>query len=184
MQEDDQEINGGSIGKVTKQEYPVVKNTSDVPAVSNRKSKKKKKRNKDGSASTKLKADESIDSVLADLSINSKSSSQVTEFENVKTRNNEVQPGTKKHGITSVLLVDPKHLKAENELRKIFGLKVINFFENNHSAGRSRQMHGVRRVAHNPRRMILVSPPNYWPRWDGSMSMELLETKDGVHYFR
>jgi len=184
MQDDDQEITGDSIGEVTKQEYPVVKNTYDIPAVSNRKSKKKKKKSKDGSASTKFKVDESIDSVLADLSINSKPSSQATEFENIKARNNEVQPGTKKHGVASVLLVDPKHLKAENELRKIFGSKVVNSFENNHSAGSSRQMHGVRRVVHNPRRMILVSAPNYWPRWDGSMSMELLETKDEVHYFR
>lgn len=182
LQEDEQEIVGGNIEKVVEQGHPGVKNISDVTSVSNRKPKKKKKKNKD--ESMKDKADKSIDSILADLSINTKPSSQDSELKNIKAWSKEVQPGRKKHGSTSVLLVDPKHLKAENELRKIFGSKVVNSFENKQGAGSSRHMHGARRLAHNPRKTILVSSSNYWPRWDGSMSMELLETKDGLQYFR
>ncbi|XP_020249386.1 transcription factor 25, partial [Asparagus officinalis] len=178
-QKDEEEI----VEKVIEQEYPVVKNNSDVTTASNRKSKKKKKKNKDCLTSTKVKAEKSIDSVLADLSFNTKSSQEV-EIENSRAQKNEVQPGKKKQGVKSVLLVDPKHLKAENELRKIFGSKVVNSFENNHSAGTSRQMHGGRRIGHNPRKTILVSPANFWPRWDGSISMEMLEIKNGLHYFR
>lgn len=29
-----------------------------------------------------------------------------------------------------------------------------------------------------------MTPSDFWARWDGSLSMELLETKDGIHYFR
>lgn len=178
MQEEEQEIISDNIRNVVKQERPLTEKTSDGITISNRKSKKKKKKGKNAPA--KPKADESIDSVLADLSINTKPPSQDADIEN-KARSRD---GRKKHGSSSVLLVDPKFLKAENELRKIFGSRVVNSFENDHSAGSSRQMHGGRRVAHNPRKTILVSPSNYWPRWDGSMSMEHLETKDGMHYFR
>ncbi|KAF9601620.1 hypothetical protein IFM89_020914 [Coptis chinensis] len=37
---------------------------------------------------------------------------------------------------------------------------------------------------HIPRKTFLVSPSAHWPRWDGSLSMELLETKNGQHFFK
>ncbi|KAI8573341.1 hypothetical protein RHMOL_Rhmol01G0269600 [Rhododendron molle] len=33
-------------------------------------------------------------------------------------------------------------------------------------------------------RTIIVSPSECWRRWDGSLSMELMETRDGYHYFK
>nr|XP_017258345.1 PREDICTED: transcription factor 25 [Daucus carota subsp. sativus] len=85
---------------------------------------------------------------------------------------------------SSVLQVEPKMLNAETELRRIFGSKVVNSLGRSHQAGPSRQNRGGRRGNHNHRKTILVSPLEHWPRWDGSFSMEYLETKDHYHYFR
>ncbi|KAI3455754.1 hypothetical protein Pfo_031476 [Paulownia fortunei] len=85
---------------------------------------------------------------------------------------------------SSVLQVDPKFLSAENELRRIFGSRVVKSYERSHLSVNSRVIRGGRRGSHNLKRTILVSPSQHWPRWDGSLTMELLETRDGVHYFR
>lgn len=152
------------------------KPANTIPS-SNRKLKKKKKKNKDES-----KVEKSLDSILEELSINTKPSNNQSLSENVKALGNEAHENNK-NGRSSVLIVDPKYLKAENELRKIFGSKVVNSFENQHSVGSSRQMHGARQAAYL-RKTYLASPSGLWPRWDNSMTMELLETKDGMHYFR
>lgn len=89
----------------------------------------------------------------------------------------------KKQFKTSVLEVDPKFLSAENELRRIFGSRVVKSHERNSSAN-PRMMRGGRRGNHSLKRTILISPSQHWPRWDGSLTMELLETREGVHYFR
>ncbi|XP_010912108.1 uncharacterized protein [Elaeis guineensis] len=183
-QDDEQEVAGGDQPEdASEQKYPVVTNSSNADPASNCKSKKKKKKNKEKSASRKPNAEKSLDLILEDLSICRKASHQIGP-ENIKAVSDEAQTNTKKHVTSSVLLVDPRYLKAENELRKIFGSKVVNSFENHHSSGSSRQMRGGRRAAHNPRKTILISPSSYWPRWDGSMSMELLEMKDHQNYFR
>jgi hypothetical protein len=149
--------------------------------VTNHKSKKKKKKSKDKQAQIqKAPRDEkSLDSILEDLSITPNPyPSMVSE------------PGTNKGkspASISVLTVDPKHLKAENELKKIFGSKVVNSFQNQNPGSSSvgmRNIHGTRRGFHNPRKTVLVTPMPYWPRWDGSLSMELIETKNGINYFR
>ncbi|PIN23868.1 hypothetical protein CDL12_03414 [Handroanthus impetiginosus] len=88
-----------------------------------------------------------------------------------------------KHSKSSILQVDPKFLSAENELRRIFGSKVVKSFERSHLSVNSRLMRGGRRGNQNLKRTILVSPSQHWPRWDGSLTMELLETRDGVNYF-
>lgn len=182
--EDASEIAGGDqLEDANEQKYPVVTNSSDVDPASNRKSKKKKKKNKEKSASQNPKAENFFDLLLEDLSISRKPSHQIGP-ENIQAVSDEAQTDIKKHVTSSILLVDPRYLKAENELRKIFGSKVVNSFENHHTGGSSRQIRGVRRAAHNPRKTILISPSSYWPRWDGSMSMVLLETKDHQNYFR
>lgn len=183
-QENEQEVAGGDQQEdANEQEYPAVMSSSNVESASNRKLRKKKKKNKAESASRNPKAEKSLDSILENLSISGKPSHQ-TGPENIKAVSNEVQTSTNKHGTFSVLVVDPRYLKAENELRKIFGSKVVNSFENHQTGGSSRQIRGGRRTTHNPRKTILISPSSYWPRWDGSMSMEFLETKDHQNYFR
>ncbi|XP_020587780.1 uncharacterized protein LOC110029702 isoform X1 [Phalaenopsis equestris] len=164
-----------------KQQYVVTKSSDVVPAI-NRRSKKKKKKNKEIQKFAKGKVEESLDSILEELSIDVKASNENI-CHSAKERNENVIDATKKQVGSSILTADPKHLKAESELRKIFGSRVVNSFENNEIGGNLRQMHGGRRAIHNPRRTILVTPSSYWPRWDGSLSMELIEIKDGLHYF-
>lgn len=167
----------------TEHKQPLVDKSASVPAVPDRKSKKKKKKSKDKHAHKQnaRQEEKSIDSILEDLSLTpNPNSSKVSE------------PGPSKGKLSlasiSVLTVDPKHLKAENELKKIFGSKVVNSFQNQNPGSSSgagmRNIHGARRGAHNPRKTVLVTPMPYWPRWDGSLSMELIETKSGINYFR
>lgn len=85
---------------------------------------------------------------------------------------------------TRVLEVDPKFLSAENELRRIFGSRVVKSHDRISSSANPRLMRGGRRGTHNLKKTIIISPSQHWPRWDGSLTMELLNTLEGVHYFR
>ncbi|XP_068665327.1 uncharacterized protein [Aristolochia californica] len=167
-----------STSQDAKQEPFVVKNCSD--SVASHKQKKKKKKSKENLTSIKGKAAEaekSLDQILESLSIDSnhqKSTGKIKLVTNSKVQADLIQ---------SVLAVDPKYLRAENELRRIFGSKVVRSFENN-SNNRSRHVHGGRHGGLNHRKTNLVSPSGYWPRWDGSLSMEFLETRDEQNYFR
>ncbi|GMI69525.1 hypothetical protein like AT2G46900 [Hibiscus trionum] len=165
-----------------KQEPPSLKNKANSASVSNNKSKKKKNKKKKGkeSSSSTDKNETPLDVNLDALSLDFESSRPVSE--NAK----QAKP--------SILLVDPKHLNIENELRRIFGSKVVKSFEKSNQSSssrqvrsrqvRSRQVRGGRRVNHSIRKTVLISPSDSWSRWDGSLSMEFLETKDGYHYFR
>uniref|UniRef100_A0A1D1YA67 Transcription factor 25 n=1 Tax=Anthurium amnicola TaxID=1678845 RepID=A0A1D1YA67_9ARAE len=179
-QEDEQDvdINNMTSDRI-EQEHPVTRSSSYEVSTTNRKSKKKKKKSKDN-RSENSSSGKSVVSIMEDLCIDTKS----LDKQAVSSRTvNELQMD-KKHATPSILTVDPKYLKAENELRKIFGSKVVNSFENHQAAASSRNIRGGRRAAHNPRKTILVSPSGYWPRWDGTLSMELIESKNGLHCFR
>lgn len=185
MQEDEVEASVGDLPLNVSEHQTKVRNQICVIPPSKRKSKKKKKKNKaDSSSKTNLKDEKSLDAILEDLSIGPSPPTHQTSPQSTNVVSAEAQRKTQSLSTSSVLTVDPKFLKAENELRKIFGSKVVNSFENHQSGGSSRQIHGGRRAAHNPRKTLLISPSSHWPRWDWSMSMELLETKDGVNYFR
>ncbi|CAN6448836.1 unnamed protein product [Victoria cruziana] len=80
--------------------------------------------------------------------------------------------------------MDPKFLRDENELRRMFCSKVVNFFENGYAGGGPRHVHGGRRGSHSHQKTITVGLSNYWLHWDGSPHMDLLETKDGERFFR
>lgn len=157
---------------------PSVKNAVNPASTSNNKSKKKKqKKGKEGSSSTG-KRETPLDVNLEALALDIESSSQQSGLNK--------QPGFEnfKQSKPSVLHVDPKYLNVENELRRIFGSKVVKSFEKSNQSSSSRQVRGGRRGNHHIRRTVLISPSDHWPRWDGSLSMEFLETKDGYHYFR
>lgn len=84
--------------------------------------------------------------------------------------------------------MDPRYLKAEDELRRIFGSKVINAAERGGDrtgmvAGRKRQgPHRGGRVS--LKKTLLVTPHEHWPRPEGGLSMECAETRDGLNFFR
>ncbi|XVF72896.1 hypothetical protein PTKIN_Ptkin12aG0157500 [Pterospermum kingtungense] len=154
-----------------------------VPASKNKSKKKKKKKSKEGSSSMD-KQETLLDVSLDTLSLDFDSSSHQSGPNKPKLENAKVREDVVKLSTPSILQVDPKYLNVENELRRIFGSKVVKSFEKNNQSGSSKQVRGGRRGSHHIRKTVMISPSDHWPRWDGSLSMEFLETKDGYHYFR
>lgn len=168
-----------------KKELSAQQSTRDVVPTSNQKSKKKKKKkSKEGSTSNTDKAEWPLDEDLDTLSLDANSSTNQPGPSKAKLENAKVPTNVVKQHPSSALQIDPKYLNVENELRRIFGSKVVKSFERNQQSGSSRPVRGARRVTPHIRKTILVSPSDHWPRWDASFSMEFLESKDGCNYFR
>ncbi|KAJ6686316.1 NULP1-RELATED [Salix purpurea] len=186
LQEDEPEIAGETVvGKDHKQELSVMKSMTGAISTSNQKSKKKKKKKcKAGLPSITKKVEEPLDDTLDALSLDANSSRHQLGPTKTKPETSKLCAGFVKQCAHSALQLDPKCLNPENELRRIFGYKVVKSFEKSNPDSSSRQVRGGRRGAHHSRKTILVSPSEHWPRWDGSLSMEFLETKDGYHHFR
>ncbi|XP_019107063.2 uncharacterized protein LOC104904926 [Beta vulgaris subsp. vulgaris] len=170
--EDPLEENINNSGSVMRSPVPT------VPASNKKSKKKKKKKNKEGSLPNANGSKKFVEADLETLSIDN-SSHKASSSKDVKVRDTVI-----KHSKSSILKVDPKFLNADYELRRIFGSKVVSSFENANQAGTSRQVRGGRRGGYSHRKCILVSSSEHWPRWDGSLSMELIETKDNNNYFR
>ncbi|KAF6156771.1 hypothetical protein GIB67_033240 [Kingdonia uniflora] len=162
---------------------PLITSTSTQPLPSSNHKSKKKKNKKGKEKHTSNKEEDTIDAILQSLEIKANSSTEKAAV-NAKTENTKFQLNSVKEPTSSILLVDPKFLRPETELRRIFGFDVVKSFESNNSSGNSRQIRGGRRRTHNPRKTVLVSPSDNWPRWDGSLSVELLETKDGKNFYK
>lgn len=179
------EVHTDQTASYTEQKQYVKKKPNGAVPETNKKSKKKKKKGKaEPPASAKSRDEKSLDSILEDLAIE-KRPMQKSVHQNDRATGKEIQTIEMTAGTSSVLAIDPKHLKAENEMRRIFGSKVVDSLENQRNMpGTSRQVRGVRRAGLNPRRTLLVSPPGFWPAWDKSMSMDLVETKGSLNYFR
>ncbi|GMY09146.1 transcription factor 25 [Fagus crenata] len=170
---------------IAKEEPSTLETKVDVVSASNHKSKKKKKkRGKEGSLSSADKVEKPLDAILESFSLETNSSSHQGGPAKTKGANPKDEGKPVKQCVPSILQVDSKYLNAENELRRIFGSKVVKSFEKSHQAGSSRQIRGGRRGNLAHRKTIIVTPSDHWPRWDGSLSMEFLETRDGYHYFR
>jgi hypothetical protein len=174
LQGDDSEVADESVDvNVSELKPSGLDSKVDVVSKSTNKSKKKKKkRGQDGSLTGSDKAEKPWDAILETLSL--------------EANGVPAKAGDKlvKQCAPSVLRVDSKYLNAENELRRIFGSKVVKSFEKSNQAGSSRQIRGGRPRIHTHRKTLLVTPSDHWSRWDGSLSMEFLETRDGYHYFR
>lgn len=147
------------------------KNAGTTVSSSNKKSKKKKSKKKNKELSSSTNDANSLDAILEELSLGEKKSDVVNGGHDRPVKGN-------------ILQVDPRFLNADNELRRIFGSKVVDSVEKSNQAGSSRQNRQGRRVFHPHKKTITVSPSEHWPRWDGSLSMELLENKGGCYYFR
>ncbi|OMO64143.1 Transcription factor 25 [Corchorus capsularis] len=167
-----------------KQEPPSLKSSATaVPASNNKSKKKKKKKSKEGSSNLD-KHETPLDVSLDTLSLDVSSSSHQLGSNKPTSENTKVHGDLVKQSTQSILQVDPKYLNVENELRRIFGSKVVKSFEKGNQSSTSRQVRGGRRGSHHIRKTFLISPSDHWARWDGSLSMEFLETKDGYNYFR
>ncbi|RDX89077.1 hypothetical protein CR513_29243, partial [Mucuna pruriens] len=151
---------------------------TEVSTSNSKSKKKKKKKNKDNATANKMGDEKELDLILEDLSLNVNTLAE----QSISTK--DMNKSVKQH-TTSILQVDPKYLNAENELRRIFGAKVVKSFESNNQASSSRQMRGVRGRGHYTlRKSVLVTPTDNWLRCDDSLSMQFLEIKNGYNYFR
>lgn len=148
------------------------------PPSKNKSKKKKKKKNKETRANVVVKAETTFDETLEALSLGT-NSNQV-EVQETKPSPSSSRP---------VLEIDPKYLNLENELRRMYGSKVVRSLESSTQAGGpgpSRQVRGGGRRGgvHHITKTVLITPMENWARWDRSFSMDFLETKDGYNYFR
>ncbi|CAN6994184.1 unnamed protein product [Brassica rapa subsp. trilocularis] len=144
----------------------------------NKSKKKKKKKNKETRANVVVKAETTFDETLEALSLNANSKQE--ELQETKPSPSSSRP---------VLEIDPKYLNLENELRRMYGSKVVRSLESSTQAGGpgpSRQVRGGGRRGgvHHITKTVLITPMENWARWDRSFSMDFLETKDGYNYFR
>ncbi|KAM1230915.1 hypothetical protein ACFX13_041748 [Malus domestica] len=157
---------------------PELKTKAGVASTNNQKSKKKKKKkSKEASYSSSgaSNVEKPLDVILESISLDGPE----------KAASGKGCENLAKPCAPSALQVDPKYLNVDNELRRIFGSKVVKSFEKHErSGGSSRMVRGGRRAAHIPRKTILVTASEHWHRWDGSLSMEFLGVIDGYHHFR
>eukprot|EP00899_Mesostigma_viride_P019316 jgi/Mesvir1/27386/Mv07190-RA.1 len=89
-------------------------------------------------------------------------------------------PGKAAASSHHILAANPQHLKAEDELRRIFGSRIVNSEESRRKPGhhprfaRGRAGGAAAVAARRLRKGLLVSPQDTWPPWDGGLSMESL----------
>lgn len=144
----------------------------NVQPPSKNKSKKKKKKKKKSKESRSNVVVVKPEITLAALSLDANSKQE-----------EEAQETTKPAASSRpVLEIDPKYLNLENELRRMYGSKVVRSLESSSSQGGGRG--GRRGGVHHITKTVLITPMENWARWDRSFSMEFLETKDGYNYFR
>ena len=167
------------------------KPTAPVQGAS-RKSKKKKKKKKNGKNSVSETPadddddgdDDEVDQLLKVFTVSEKASSSSISTESqskvllIASKSNKAP-----------LVVDTKHLRAEDELKRIFGSKVINAVERSNygNFGGTRRRQGMNRKIGRGnllRKTVLVTPKDYWPSWDNSISMEQIGVKDGLQEFK
>lgn len=154
-------------------------NPIGLPQGSLKKVKKKKKKKGKRVVVSETPAEDDVDLLLERFSL--------SQEENTSSTNAPTSSGIK---LAEILTVDTKQLRAEDELKRIFGSKVINAVErgsSSNSFGGLRRRQGMRQKAGRGnflKRTILVTPKEVWPFWDGSISMELTLVKDGLQYFQ
>uniref|UniRef100_A0A2P2IQM4 Transcription factor 25 n=1 Tax=Rhizophora mucronata TaxID=61149 RepID=A0A2P2IQM4_RHIMU len=184
-QENDSDITDGPFMRDADKQENVMKSGAGVVSTSNQRSKKKKKKKcKAGLSPSTNQVEKPLDESLETLSLDVDSSRDQPGPTKTKSENARRHEEYVKQNSPSILQVDSKCLNPENELKRIFGSKVVKSFEKSNQASSSRQVRGGRRGSHYARKTILITPSEHWPRWDGSLSMEYLESRDGFHYFR
>jgi len=84
------------------------------------------------------------------------------------------EEGAKKREELSILSINPNLLDGDSELRRLFGMK----------GGGERGQPVPNRRRRTQVRSTLVRVKEEWPRIEGGISMEEVEKKDGIGYFR
>lgn len=126
-------------------------------------------------------AEDDIDQLLASLNIPQTipSAASISSRSSAKPMNDG----------TALLGVNPAKLKADDEMRRIFGSKVVDAEARNESAG------GMVGASRRVRRLmarglikrsvlkagLLIAPKEHWPPFEGGVSMELAGVTQGGH---
>ncbi|XP_050301133.1 transcription factor 25 [Anthonomus grandis grandis] len=137
------------------------------------KKKRKKRKKKSGKHSTHRSSEDNADIDEVERSIK-EVNRLLGECPKIASMDNQMvqdrPPDTK-----TVLTVQHKHLNPNNELKRIFGSKVVQAEHKRKNRGGSRTQ---------LKRTWMVACRDNWPQVSKSgLSMSLLETKDGVQYF-
>lgn len=145
---------------------------SHVPVV---KLKTKRKKNKKGMSASETSGNDDLDKIEEEIN---KASEELFEREN---RNTDVTSQIKGYATPtlnrkSVLLVDPRNLSTQNEMKKRFGANVVN------ANNRRRDTHNRR----FKRTTVLVTPQDNWPPYTkvGITMMQDKSQNNGLSYFR
>ena len=170
------------------------KPTAPVQGAS-RKSKKKKKKKKNGKNSVSETPadddddgdDDEVDQLLKVFTVSEKEDAASSSSISTESQSKVLLIASKSN--KAPLVVDTKHLRAEDELKRIFGSKVINAVERSNygNFGGTRRRQGMNRKIGRGnllRKTVLVTPKDYWPSWDNSISMEQIGVKDGLQEFK
>ena len=166
----------------------------EVSRKSKKKKQKKKKKGKNLISGFPAEEDgggdddnDDVDQLLKGFILSEKGDASSSSTVSADSRSRESLLGSKSN--KTPLVVDTKHLRAEDELKRIFGSKVINAVErsNNNTFGGTRRRPGMNRKIGRGnllRKTVLVTPKDYWPSWDNSISMDQISVKDGVQEFK
>lgn len=146
--------------------------------------------------------EDSLDKILRELAVNDGFDSKSTEGtsqDKMDGMEGNVDGGEISGSEASraeILGVDVQFLRADDELRRIFGSKMINAAERREEveggSGRRRSGPGRRggvggghnRVGLTLKKLLLVQPMDHWMRWDGGLTMECVRSKGGFQYFQ
>ncbi|KAK9829524.1 hypothetical protein WJX72_006318 [[Myrmecia] bisecta] len=94
-------------------------------------------------------------------------------------------------GRSELLAVDARNLRADEEMRRIFGSKIVEAADRDEGSAVAGGSRRVRRLMargliqrRHMKRGILIQPKDHWPPLDGGISMEVAGyTKDGKQLF-
>ncbi|CAL8471120.1 g10662 [Coccomyxa elongata] len=171
--------------------------TPDVQSSSaGRKGRKTKKKKKKGAPQASEDADtrntaaadeEDLEKLLSELNIQTASTSAAAVNGQKHQQSAEAVSGQ------PLLAVDPRKLRGEEEMRRIFGARTMREEErDNANAGglvganrRTRRAIARGQLRRQPlKRGLLINPKDTWPRFDGGISMEPAgTTPDGLQIF-
>ena len=166
--EDDDKDNDSAVNWVT--EKNKLEKQDSTQSTDSLKKKKKKKKKIRSQKSMEGQLDDDIDATVEE--VNKLLGHCRPEYEH-KTVSVDCHKGHKK----SLLIVEQRHLNPENEMKRIFGSKVVQAEQIALQRRRGRHRHSI------SRNWILVNPKNWQNISKCGISMELIEKVDEVLYF-
>ena len=178
---------------------PVVKEPTPPPA-SKKKKKKKKKKTKDDDADEAEADDDDDDDGMAEITAALKEIGETMPAP--RPERDALSADASVSGRDTLMCVDTRRLKAEDELRSIFGASVIRAVETEDGGNANADANALGHIGRNPRapgkggkmqakltnaRSMLVTPKDGWPPYRAKgtgLAMECVDAAGFVKTFR